>query len=608
MEIFKRHKNVEIKNLIKNLSSAKIGDPNRLDSIMNSLDQGNDLFFNDKEYLAKKFRELEQLQKNQFVDPEKEQTESNVAQHYIKIIQRLQQKEIGNFSRLESISNYLLGGNLILTEDEAYLKEKNDLLIKTESRGRDSKPQTILIDDFEKKPTHDFDSLSHTISNIVRNSHPHFTIGIYGEWGTGKTTLMRAIERNLKDEGVSEKEQKILNVWLNAWKYEREENLATMSLMRTVAYAMADHEKFDSLSKTIFRGLTIFGKDLMQQLAIKIISKKSNELEEELTNKMDYMNKLYRESVYFDGLDKIKRQMERIRESEDDKEYRVVVFIDDLDRCSPNKALEILESIKLFLDMDGFTFIIGLSHKTVTRLISHEYNATGVRGEDYIKKIIQIPIKIPQWPEENIIDLIKNKIAANLNEEYTEFLLQNSGMVAKVVEYNPRQLKRFINNVIIAFETFANQEETKGIKFNEIFLVKILRKEWPEFYEEFFKNEPFREAIKWIISKPKKLGKYFKYLKAPTDEHPIEQKEKRQELLKMLPEQTNGQIDAFHIDILSDFTYSTWNFIDNVKAVLFGVENWKVLNSVIDVVEEFSYDLKIGKKPTTEQENQTQLD
>ena len=48
------------------------------------------------------------------------------------------------------------------------------------------------------------------------------------------------------------------------------------------------------------------------------------------------------------------------------------------------------------------------------------------------------------------------------------------------------------------------------------------------------------------------------------------------------------------IDILSDFDNDTWIFFDNVKDVLFGIENWKIIDSVMDVVEEFSYDLPIG--------------
>ena len=216
------------------------------------------------------------------------------------------------------------------------------------------------------------------------------------------------------------------------------------------------------------------------------------------------------------------------------------------------------------MDIEGFIFIIGLSHKTVTKLISHAYKSTGIKGEDYIKKIIQIPIQIPSWSHENIIDLIETRIASNLNPEYTKFLHQNSGMVAKIVDYNPRQLKRFINSVIIAFETFASKENSPEITFNEIFLVKILKSEWPDFYSEFLINKDFREIVKWMLTRPREFKKYFKYLKVPTDEFPQEQRNKRLLLLNKLTQRTEDRINSQHVDILADFDNETWEFFFNI--------------------------------------------
>ncbi len=610
MEIFNESKLSKWKTILKKLNKTKNADPKRLDTIENQIDKGKSPYDSDIEYLKEKYAQWKES------DSEETPQETIKKLNYdteLKIIEYMHQKEIGDFSRLESIKNYLMVGQPLLQEDRIYLKEQskqlettvttNDKLhpeIKSKKRTSPLKPQAILIDTVEKSPTHDFNSLSKTISNIIRNSIPHFTIGIYGEWGTGKTTLMKSIERNLS-ENQENSAQSFLPIWFNAWKYEREDCLATVSLLKTVGYVMANHEIFDSLSKAIFKGLTIVGKDMIQQIAMQAVSKTQQVADEEIEVKMDYLNKLYRDSVYYEGLDKIKKEMETIRGEKGD--YRVVIFIDDLDRCSPVKALEVLESIKLFLDIEGFVFVIGLSHKTVTELISKAYNSTGVKGEDYIKKIIQIPIKIPSWSKESIIDLINNSIITNLNSDYTKFLCENSGMIAKVVDYNPRQLKRFINNVIVAFETFASKQGSPEIQFNEIFLVKILKSEWPDFYQELVYNKDFRDIVKWMMTKPRDLRKYFKNLRTLTDEFPAERKHKRILLLNKLTEYTEGRIDSDQIDILSDFDNETWLFFDNVKDVLNGIDDWKVIDSVMDVVEEFSYDLPIASKKSKEQQS-----
>ena len=541
-------------------------------------------------------------------------------EYEMELIKYLHAKEVGDYTRLESIKNYLTVGQKLLEEDKLYLQDQYVQLQKilkineqfnshSEAKTRTAplQAQAILIDDVEEAPTHDFISLSKTIANLIRNSTPHFTIGIYGEWGTGKTTLMKSIESNLHGTLSLEGGKKILPLWFNAWKYEREDNLATVSLLKTVGYAIAGHQRFDTLSKTIFRGLTIVSKDMMQHIAMQVVDNQNSINDEQMDQKMDYLNKLYRDSVYYEGLDKIKEEMRAIRAQ--DPECRIVVFIDDLDRCTPNKALEVLESIKLFLDIEGFVFVIGLSHKTVTQLISHAYLSTGIKGEDYIKKIIQIPIKIPSWSKESIIDLIENAVAPRLNSDYTKFLTQNSGMIAKVIDYNPRQLKRFINNVIIAFETFASKEGSPEIQFNEIFLVKILKSKWPDFYREFVTSEDFREIVKWMITKPKQMRKYFKYIKTPTDEFPIEQKAKRQQFLQKLIQLTNGKVNTSMIDILTDFDSDTWFFFDNVKEVLFGISDWKIIDNVMDVVEEFSYEIPIGtNKPDESKQNQPDIE
>src|SRR6185436_907837 len=75
---------------------------------------------------------------------------------------------------------------------------------------------------------------------------------------------------------------------------------------------------------------------------------------------------------------------------------RMVVFVDDLDRCLPEKAIEVLEAIKVFLDVEGCVFVLGLDHQVIARGIKAKYKDRDVvDGNLYLEKIIQLPFQIP---------------------------------------------------------------------------------------------------------------------------------------------------------------------------------------------------------------------
>lgn len=354
-----------------------------------------------------------------------------------------------------------------------------------------TKHAKILNDTEDDPPTSDFDKYSKTIANLVKFSDPHFTVGIYGEWGTGKTTLMKKIRKDLgwkEQEEIKDFEynntQKIVTVWFNAWRYEREEHFATIALMRTIAYAIAKHPKFSDISSTILRGLKIIGMDVLQGLTTKYVmsAKGWGKLEKGLSEKTEFLNKLDKDTIYFDGLSEIKKQIQEIRNV--DPDYRIVVFIDDLDRCSPKKALEVLESVKVFLDIEGFVYVIGLSIKTVASLITHDYKATGIKGEDYIKKIIQIPFRIPSWNKVDIREMIP-ELSKNLTTPYDEYARNFAYVITDGVESNPREIKRFLNNLIVALEVLRLEKITLSEnQFLEIAVLEVLRVRWPEFYSK----------------------------------------------------------------------------------------------------------------------------
>jgi predicted KAP-like P-loop ATPase len=103
----------------------------------------------------------------------------------------------------------------------------------------------ILRDDIELDPALDFDNYSDSIARIIMTSDPKFAVGIYGEWGTGKTTMMKTIHNKLENK------KEILTVWFNAWRYEREDQFAVIALMKTIAFAMSEHDIYKQVKPII---------------------------------------------------------------------------------------------------------------------------------------------------------------------------------------------------------------------------------------------------------------------------------------------------------------------------------------------------------------------
>ena len=185
-------------------------------------------------------------------------------------------------------------------------------------------------------------------------------------------------------------------VRFETWRYEREEQFALIPLLKTIAFALPNEKQFQSLKQKLKRGAINFLKktpDIVSSILSKHVSEEAGTIiaaaidsfRKEFNSKLELLAEVDRDTLYFDGFEDIRKEIKEIRQN--NPAFRIVVFVDDLDRCSPRKTLEVLESIKVFLGMEGFIYVIGLSHDIVTKLIDIEYKETGVKGEQYIKMI-----------------------------------------------------------------------------------------------------------------------------------------------------------------------------------------------------------------------------
>lgn len=352
------------------------------------------------------------------------------------------------------------------------------------------KTNSILVDEPSLEPLNSYQELACSLADIIRSSDPQFTIGIYGEWGTGKTTLMKCINKKILDNDKNT----IIPVWFSAWQYEREEQFATVALMKTIANKIAERselENSEDLLKALLFGSITFLKGVTDKWFFEYLGKNSwNKIKDKVWEKTKILNEVERDTVYFDGLQKISEVMNTIIAK--NKKFRIVVFIDDLDRCSPQRALDVLESIKAFLNIYGFVYVLGISHKTTSKLINHAYKELGVEGRDYIKKIIQVPISLPQWDDD--IDYLFSTIIKKLGMVKLQRAKHN---ILEQAENNPRQLKRLLNSFIVAKNTYLRDKE---LDVNVLFTSLLIQRNKPEFFSTYLQDSTFRETIAGFFS------------------------------------------------------------------------------------------------------------
>ncbi len=288
----------------------------------------------------------------------------------------------------------------------------------------------------------DFDPYVETLFSIIADpdTKTPLTVGIFGDWGAGKTSLLLMLRKRLEEQAGKGPH---LTVWFNAWKYDREDSLWRALLLRVVDALRASIEErskngdnaakkevttalaeLDELEQTLYHaveheekgGLQVdFAKLLIGSaetglkaliatipglsLAASVVEELTKDISKTGPSKL--MQAFERERIksrvaQLGSMEQFSRRFEHLVAAHV-TDGRLIVFIDDLDRCLPEKAIGVLEAIKLFLDVENAVFVIAVDRDIIARGIRVKYDkiASEIDGTRYLEKIVQLPFDLP---------------------------------------------------------------------------------------------------------------------------------------------------------------------------------------------------------------------
>lgn len=358
---------------------------------------------------------------------------------------------------------------------------------------------------------------------IMEDRNLPVTIGLYGDWGSGKSSILKILQNKIEEDYDSKDDSVV--IYFDGWSFESFDD-AKMALMQGIVDKLKEKiiakEKFVKCVKKVkgnifsLRALMWSLKNVVAPIGLAAMSGgvttipsllavfgsfkgKENELVDKLTG--DGAEKFLKDITdthidvdKFSAVREFRENFEELIKATDKK--RIVILIDDLDRCLPEHIIENLEAIKLFLNVKKTAFVIAADQRIVSGAIHKQYkemadlnsSSKGSRrsiGENYLDKFIQIPYSIPKLSNQEVETYItllfckshlQEKEFKVIQQDYQKFIIEHkfenygwdnikkigvandpsleqmvtfithcTPTISSSLERNPRLIKRFLN-------------------------------------------------------------------------------------------------------------------------------------------------------------------
>ncbi len=266
------------------------------------------------------------------------------------------------------------------------------------------------------------------------------------------------------------------SVWFEAWRFHRE-NMVWAGLIQTILIQIeSEKPRLDKITEKLFKRGTQITKQIAN-IAVRALILHSTGIKD--LKKLEKGSTSY--GAHVKAINDLKDNFTQVV-NKYVKEDNLVIFIDDLDRCLPEKILNILEGMKLFLNSEKCIFIIGVERNVIANAISTIYNGK-IDGRAYLEKLIQIPFNIPTLNPSDVLDYIKRRDFINQYQI-------NSRLIIKAFGKNPRKIKRFLDVFQIQLKIIEKIPDAVQVDKNLLAKIMIIQNRWYYFFMKVLSPNP----------------------------------------------------------------------------------------------------------------------
>ncbi|MFF1692045.1 P-loop NTPase fold protein [Streptomyces sp. NPDC058257] len=261
------------------------------------------------------------------------------------------------------------------------------------------------------------------------------TVGVFGSWGSGKSSFLRLWERRFEDDRVR-------TIWFNPWKYDRKVEVWA-ALLHTILAELENEENLGDRARRLAKAATWLS--FRAGLGIATTLGTGGVIKGEAVDQM-LQDISVRDSEQYRQINRFESDFAEAVLEFVGKDGRLVVFVDDLDRCTPESAMTVLESLKLFLAETQCVFVLALDLDVLAAVATNKFGealkgapSEVVSGMAYLDKVVQLPFFLPDVGFDTLRRAYATAIPEFADLDYFWGLLQST------LGSNPRRLKRYLN-------------------------------------------------------------------------------------------------------------------------------------------------------------------
>lgn len=315
----------------------------------------------------------------------------------------------------------------------------------------------------------DRQSVINQLYNTIINCYPSrtFTIGLNGQWGSGKTTIINNVLKLIKDNNI---EGLFVIVRFDPWKYN-DERAMLKGLIEQIMINIDLNPEIEDLDR------------LVNSIIDVVFSDSKNSFKSILNSGIkNIQSKIKVENIINNYLLKHGKRM--------------MLIIDNLDRIDSNKIKFMLKIISTTLNLKNTINLLLYDDSIIQKELDKYFGTDGLNVK-YMDKIVQLKIDVPEI-DSNKIEGLKNAISNNLMYD-NEPIIQKE-LLSKLIFNDIRELKRFINNTlssltssnILLTDNYVDNSNTLDfLNHNDLINLEFIRSKNPKLYYDIWENKNF---------------------------------------------------------------------------------------------------------------------